>query len=323
MAATPRLARKKRSRNPLLCAARILIPGCILPLAAQGQSAAGTSPDSQAPPLPPPAVFQNPIPGDQLAFLNDYAGRPAKEAMKDKRFNKLLKLVIPRTEYHYGRDMPLSEASDAVLEGSKLPVAVRDGRYVIVSGKQGPYLSGMGFLWFDIQTGIALGGVYFHPVNGEPTPTLAIFSRQLQDHSLGLSQLPLAFAEDLSRWVAALDARWVSPRYFIPENGKKYVLLHDEDFCDHPANAPTPPQDACMQLNAEAADADLNAAYFMQQAHNAADATAWMMLPEHVSWIGFRDRACGLGPGTLPCRIRITRQRTGIILKQQAPGSKS
>ena len=323
MAATPRPARELQFRNRLLCAALILLSGCILPLAAQEQSAASPSPDAQAPRLPPPADFRNPIPSDQLAFLNDYAGHPAKEAMKDKRLSKLLKLVIPRTEYHYGRDMPLSEASDVVLGGSKLPVAVRDGRYVMISGRQGPYLSGMGFLWFDIQAGIALGGVYFHPVNGEPTPTLAIFSKQLQDHSLGLSQLPLAFAEDLSRWVATSDARLVSPRYFIPENGKKYVLLHDEDYCDHPPNAPPPPQDACMQLNAEAADADLNAAYFMQQTHNAANATAWMMLPEQVSWISVRDRSCGLGPGTLPCRIRITRQRTGVILRQQAQGPRT
>jgi uncharacterized protein YecT (DUF1311 family) len=323
MATSPHSAQQFRFRNLPLFLALILIAGCILPFAARGQSPANITPDRQEPPAPAPAAFQNLIPGDQLAFLNDFAGRPAKEAMKDKRFSKLLKLVIPHSEYHYGRDMPLSDASDDVLAGSKLPVTVRDGRYVMVSGKQGPYLDGRGFLWFDIQSGIALGGVYFHPTNGEPSPTLAIFSRQLQDHSLGLSQLPLAFAEDLSRWVSTSDARLVSPRYFIPENGKKYVLLHDEDYCDHPPNAPAPPQDACMQLNAEAADADLNAAYFMQQTHNAANATAWMMLPEQVSWIGVRDRSCGLGPGTLPCRIRITRQRTRVVLRQQGPGLKA
>ena len=179
----------------------------------------------------------------------------------------------------------------------------------------------MGFIWFDLQAGIALGGVYFHPVNGEPTPTLAIFSRQLQDQSLGISQLPLAFAEDLSHWVATSGARWVSPRYFIPDNGKKYVLLHDEDYCDHPSNSAPPPQATCMQLNAEAADADLNAVYFMRETHNAANATAWMLGLDQVAWISFRDQSCGLGPGALPCRIRITRQRTRGILRQQSPHS--
>ena len=125
----------------------------------------------------------------------------------------------------------------------------------------------------------------------------------------------LPFAEDLSYWVASSDARSVSPRYFIPDNGKKYVLLHDEDYCDHPTNAPAPPETTCLQLNAEAAEADLNAAYFMQRTGNAADATAWMLGTDQVAWIGFRNQSCGIGPGALSCRIRITRQRTRTILK--------
>ena len=35
--------------------------------------------------------------------------------------------------------------------------------------------------------------------------------------------------------------------------------------------------DRCEDLNAEAADADVNAAYFMAETHNAANATAWML----------------------------------------------
>ena len=117
MTATPSLAPKLRFPNLLQFAALICIAGCSLPFAARGQNAADTAPDTQATPTPAPASFQNPIPVDQLSFLNDYAGHPAKEAMKDKRFSKLLKMVIPRSEYHYGRDMPLSEAADAVMEG--------------------------------------------------------------------------------------------------------------------------------------------------------------------------------------------------------------
>ena len=304
------------SRIGSQCASVVGIALLYASFAASAQAPQPTPDASQESPAPPPpAIFHNAIPSDQLAFLNDYAGRPAKELLKDKRFEKLRKLVIPRSEYHYGRDMPLAEASDDVVYGSKIPVQVRDGRYVTISGSQGPYLNGKGFFWFDIQTGEALGGVYFHPVNGEPTPTLAVFSKQLSDRSLGMSQLPLPFAEDLSHWVASSDARWVSPRYFIPENGKKYVLLHDEDYCDHPPNAPAPPETTCLQLNADAADADLNAAYFMQRTGNAADATAWMLNPDQAAWIGFRNQSCGAGPGALSCRIRITRQRTRTILK--------
>ena len=126
-----------------------------------------------------------------------------------------------------------------------MPIDIREGRYVMVSSHSGPYLAGKGFLWFDMKEGIALGGVYFHPTNGEPTPTLAIFSRQLQETSLSMSQLPPAFAEDLAQWVLVAGVKMISPRYFIPENGKKYVLLHDEDYCAAPENAPAPDPDRC------------------------------------------------------------------------------
>jgi uncharacterized protein YecT (DUF1311 family) len=297
--------------SQLLIACGILLAGAA---AQTGVSAApADSPDSR----PAAAVFHNSIPADQLSFLNEYAGRPAKELIKDKRFRNLMKQVVPRTEYHYGRDMPLTEATESVVFGSRMPVEVREGRYVTVSGREGPYLEGRGFLWFDMTDGIGLGGVYFHPVNGEPTPTLAIFSSQLKQDSLGMSQLPLAFAEDVGQWEEQMRVPATSPRYFIPEDGKKYVLVHDEDYCDHPDNAPPPPQAECQQRNADAADADLNAAAFMRQSHNAANATAWGLRPELVTWISYRDNRCRLGPDRMGCRIRMTRQRTQALLGQR------
>jgi uncharacterized protein YecT (DUF1311 family) len=268
-----------------------------------------------APPdaAPASAVFQNPIPADQLAFLNDYAGKTAKEIRKDKRFRGLMKLGIPNTEFHYGRDMPLSEAVETLLDGAPLPIDIRDGRYAMIASHGGPYLSGKGFLWFDMKDGVTLGGVYFHPVNGEPTPTLAIFSRQLKDTALSMSQLPAAFQQDLAQWILVADPRWVSTRYFIPENGMKYVLLHDEDYCAQPVGTPPVSPDKCERLNAAAADADMNAAYFMAQTHNAANATAWMLGPDQVAWIGLRERTCGAD--WFACRIRVTRQRTRVLLE--------
>jgi hypothetical protein len=261
---------------------------------------------------PAPAVFQNPIPADQLAFLNDYAGKTAKEIQKDKRFRNLMKLAIPRTEYHYGHDMPLSETVETLLDGAPLPIDIRDGRYAMIASHGGPYLSGKGFLWFDMKDGIALGGVYFHPTNGEPTPTLAIYSRQLRDTSLSMSQLPVAFQQDLAQWILVANPRWVSTRYFIPENGKKYVLVHDEDYCAGAMSAPPLSSEKCEEKNAEAADADMNAAYFMAQTHNAANATAWMLGPDQVAWIGMLDTTCG--PDRWGCRIRLMRQRTRVLL---------
>ena len=177
---------------PVVALAAVLL-AALSPVDAQTQPAA---PQSQS------IQFLSSFPAGRLAFLNGYAGRTTKEVMKDKQFKVLMKLMIPRTEYHYGRDMPLAEAVDTVLSESPLPVNIRDGRFVTVMGMQGPYLHGRGFLWFDLQDGVALGGFYFTPTNGEPTPTLTIFSRQLKETSLALSELPRAFVDDLSQWSA-------------------------------------------------------------------------------------------------------------------------
>jgi hypothetical protein len=268
--------------------------------------------DGQAAPVPvPPVAWQHRIPSAQLAFLNDYAGKTTKEVMKDKRFRALLKEMTPSTEYHYGRDMPLRETIETMLDDRGLPVDIRDGRYVMVAGNGGPYLSGRGFLWFDLQEGIALGGVYFHPTNGEPTPTLAVFSKQLNATALSMMQLPEAFAEDVAQWSLIARVPAVTVRYFIPENGKKYVLVHDEEYCSYGPRASGPPQTRCEQMDADAADADMNGAAFMRDAHNAANATAWMLAPEQVAWIGVRERTCGAG---LACRIQMTRRRTQMLL---------
>jgi uncharacterized protein YecT (DUF1311 family) len=307
--------RRSKSAITLLFTVQLVVAGGILLANAAAREAGGAPP---APPesTPAPAVFQNPIPSDQLAFLNDYAGRMAKDATRDKRFRILMKQVIPRTVYHYGHDMPLSDTSETLLDGPSLPVDIREGRYVMVASHGGPYLGGRGFIWFDIKEGIALGGVYFHPVNGEPTPTLAIFSRQLKQDSLAMSQLPLAFAQDVSQWALIAGVPLITTRYFIPDNGRKYVLVHDEDYCWHAEDAPVPPEEVCAQMNADAADVDLNAASFMAETHNAANATTWALDPDLVAWIGVRDQTCSVGPDRLRCRIRVTRQRTRALLGQ-------
>jgi uncharacterized protein YecT (DUF1311 family) len=278
---------------------------------ARAQEPANNPADAQMDAPRPPVEFVNTIPPDQLAFLKDYEGRSTSELRKDKRFHKLMDKIMPRTEYHYGRDIPLSEAVDVTLDGPPLPVDVRDGRYVMAASNTGSFKGGKSFAWFDIQTGVGIGGIYFHPTNGEPTPTLAIYSRQIKVTDLGMSQMPPAFAEDLAQWALVTGMRTITVRYFIPDNGRKYVLLHDEDYCAHPETAPAQPAGGCEQLNADAADADMDAAYFMQETGNAANATAYMLGPDQVAWIGVRTRTCG---GLLGCQIRMTRARTRVLI---------
>jgi hypothetical protein len=273
-------------------------------------------------PIPPPAkydpaIFQTTLPPDQLSGLQQFAGAKSRQLMKDIR--KMMKAAIPDCTFHYGRDMSLSDALDDVIEGSSIPIQLRDGRYLLVSGREGPYLSGRGFLWIDLQTGIALGGFYFAPTNGEPTPALNIFSRQVKETALSMGQLPPAFAQDLLQWTRDNRIQPLTTRYFLTGANKKILLEHDEDFCTPTDGSPTPPQQWCQQMNADAADLDLTAAYYVEQTRHATNATAWMISGDQVAFLRLRDSSCGIGPNPIGCRIFLTRQRVRVI-SRPSPG---
>ena len=122
----------------------------------------------------------------------------------------------------------------------------------------------------------------------------------------------------MSQWSAVSSIPPITPRYFIPDNGKKYVLEHDEDYCWHPRGTPAPLEADCMQANLDAANADMDAAHFMRQTHNAAYATAWMLDPEQTAWLAMRVNSCA-GPNALGCRVRLTREHTRVILGPVSP----
>ncbi len=260
-----------------------------------------------------PALFQAPLSPADVAYLQQFAGAPAKDLLRDKQFKKLMKLFIPGCIFHYGRDMSLPDALAMAFDGSRLPVELRENRYLLAVGQQGPYLQGRSFLWIDLQTGIALGSFYFAPTNGEPSPALNLFSKQIKEETLGLSQLPPAFVGDLVQWQTRARVSPVVTSYFITGNNKKILLEHDLDFCVSADGTVAPRNGVCEQLNGEAADLDVTAADYLDQVHHATNATAWMLSPAQVAWLGVRDRTCGGVLDPLACRITITHQRIHII----------
>jgi hypothetical protein len=282
---------------------------------AQEEQAQG-QPDEQGAPaaISDPAVFQNPIPANQLAFLKQFDGMSSDKLMRDKEFRKLMHNFVPDCMFHYGRDMPLTEALDAVIQGSALPVRIQDGRYLTLQGRMGPYLAGKGFLWIDLQDGIALGGFYFHPTNGEPTPAVNVFSRQLNDEFLSLGQLPAAFTDELYQWSADSRIPAVTTRYFITGTNRKILLEHDEDYCATVNGVTLHSPSDCQQMNADAADFDVNAAYYLEQTHHATNATAWMISQDQIAWTRVRDNTCRIGIDPLLCRIRITREHVHVVI---------
>jgi hypothetical protein len=260
------------------------------------------------------AIFQKPIPGDQLMFLNQFAGQPSNDLFRDKQFRKLMKSFVPDCMFHYGSDMPLDDALDKVFAGSREPVLIRENRYVLLSGAKGPYLGGRGFLWIDMQEGIGLGGFYFHPTNGEPTPAVTVFSRQVKEKTLTMTQLPPAFEEDMVQWSTHSFVQPVTTRYFISGLNKRILLEHDEDYCSAPAGYAPPPPNVCEQMTADAADLDATAADYLDEIHYATNGTAWMIGQDQLAWIQTRNSTCGGGPDPLGCHIRLSRERTHMII---------
>ena len=255
-----------------------------------------------------------------MAFLSKFSGAPAKNLLRDKQFRKLLHSAIPDCIFHYGWDISLPGALEKVLDGSTVPVQILDSRYLIVSGHSGPYLSGKGLVWIDLQEGIVLGGFYFHPTNGEPTPTVTVFSNQVKEKALLMSQLPPAFSEDLRQWSQDSKIPPVTTRYFITANKEKILLEHDEDYCAPTDSTLAHPAEVCQQMAADAADIDLNAAYYLEQTNHATNATAWMIVgAEQVAWYQVRDNTCGFGSAALGCHIRLTREHTHIIVRRPHP----
>jgi len=267
-----------------------------------------------------PAIFVNPVPANQLTFLSSFDGSMSNDVMQDKQYRKLLHAIVPDCMFHYGSDMPLMTALDDVIEGSQEPAQIREGRYLTISGRMGRYLAGRGMIWIDMQSGIGIGAFYFHPTNGEPTPTVNVFSRQLKEKSLEMSQLPPAFADDLTAWYAANGISSVTTRYFITGANQKIVLEHDEDYCAPATGATGPDQEDCEQMNADAADVDMNAALYVEQTHHATNATEWMIEDQdQVVWIQVRDDTCRADRDPLACHIRMTRDRTRVILSGRRP----
>jgi hypothetical protein len=155
---------------------------------------------------------------------------------------------------------------------------------------------------------------------------IAVFSQQVrtEEKSVAMAQLPVAFVNDLGKWSDGFRIPPVTTRYFLTGSNVMVLLEHDEDYCwtgtatpSAPAGAPAPQSNHCEQMNASAADIDLNAAYYLQQVNYRTNATGWMIVNrEQDDWIQDRDNTCKVEPDPLGCHIRMTREHVHVVLKQ-------
>jgi len=214
-----------------------------------------------------------------LQPVQRFDGMTAQEAMRHISVHGMIDGVVPYAPFHYGVDAPLPQLMVKMFGNSQVPVRVREGRYVVIEQTSpAPALNpripalndtGRSLLWVDVQTGIGVGAFFFQPTNGEPTPTLTLFSKQVRGGSIRVQQLPAEFVRELKEWETAAGIPAVTARYFINSEGVRTVLAHDEDFCAVVTSA----RDACKKKNQDAADMDGAARIFLGRVHYASNAT--------------------------------------------------
>jgi uncharacterized protein YecT (DUF1311 family) len=74
-------------------------------------------------------------------------------------------------------------------------------------------------------------------------------------------------------------------------------------------------------MNADAADLDMNAAYYLDQVHHATNATAWMITgADQIAFIQVRNNRCGSVLDPLGCRISMTREQTHRVARGPVSG---
>jgi hypothetical protein len=214
-----------------------------------------------------PVVLATTMKGEDRDMLLQYVGMPAKDAIRSERFRYYMDSVIPYAPIHYHVDLPLTQALSEVLGISSEPTEVHDGRYMMLTTTRSDQLARRGFLWIDLQNGAAFGGIFFRPSNGEPSPTLTLFSKRVVHADVHTRQLPARFVSDLQRWSAAAELPPVLTRYFVNAASRKSVLLHEDNYCG------SKPDVACEELNAKAASIDATAKSYLGLVHYASNAT--------------------------------------------------
>jgi uncharacterized protein YecT (DUF1311 family) len=218
--------------------------------------------------------------------------------------------------FHFHFDMPVFQALQGILGGAGRPVAGHDERYVLLSAcDDASCRAAVSFVWVDLQQGLAFSGIAFGPTNGEPTPTLTIFSAQVGDQITKLDQLPTAFRQDLDRWTTEAGLPAVIARYFVNGIGDKSVLPHEEDDCGTPSGL-APHASPCKLVTLKVAEQDLAAVIYLLNRHFAEGTSSRLLIQaSQIKWLESRENACAPLelPEALACRVTQTRARVRML----------
>ena len=271
-------------------------------------------------PTPPPydpSIFGRLIPPAQLTPLLQSDNSVVSNVFHDHDAHKLIMSAVPGVMFHYGRDVSLPDTVTMELDKSPAIAHVHDNRYVLLTGNDRAHEwlrhDGRTLIWIDTKEGIVIGAFFFRPNNGEPGPTVTVFTKQIKQDDIHFSELPPTFLADLNQWQQQSGIPPVAITYFIGDISKKFLLEHNMDLCST-ENLTGGFGSDCEQMNFDAADSDLTASLYLAQVNYATNATAWMInSPDQVSWVSYRNNTCIAGADPLACRIRLTRARIAVV----------
>lgn len=256
------------------------------------------------------------LPPDRFEWLAKLKpGDSSRDAVLSEKFQDLVASVTPAAIYHFHIDMPLATAFSVVIRGPAEPIAMRDGRYIMMSACQVPACSSArALLWIDTSARLAIGALEFTPSNGEPTPTQTLFSNQILDVITEPSQLPDAFIADLREWSKASKLRAPMARYFINGRGFKTAVPHDDDNCAG-GNRSALPLSLCAGMNVAAADQDVQAAFYLLVNGYTNGPVRTELQADQDKWRRDRQTACGMGVtlDALACQLKYTRDRVHAL----------
>jgi uncharacterized protein YecT (DUF1311 family) len=145
---------------------------------------------------------------------------------------------------------------------------------------------------------------------------MAVFARQVGEDQMAMSELPPEFVATMARWQGQMGVPAVATQYFLTGTNRRELLQHDADYCAPSVESMTPLGSDCEEMNADAADVDEVAAYYLDQVHYRTNATAWMIGDDQRDWLAVRESTCSSVADPLGCRIRVTRARTRVILQR-------
>jgi uncharacterized protein len=169
--------------------------------------------------------YQNRIEGlceikPDFSWLKDYAGKSTNRLVWDKRFDKFLKSISPRTQHDFGLgEQNLEGQLMDALGGPSDSIGLADDRYLTFSACMPRFCPEKGWVWVDLKNSIAIAAIVHYDSRKEKfedDPVLLVFSNQV-DVAASLPRLKT----DLGNWLAQKDARKsLSKKYFIDAGGK-------------------------------------------------------------------------------------------------------